>query len=75
MYYAFRIIVAAALVAASFLSIRRAWADAEFRRGTPEPFKEPSISRPATRNIFCFARCNSTTMAPTRRRSSNARPR
>jgi len=36
MYYVFRMIVAAALAAASFLSVRRAWADWEFRRGTPE---------------------------------------
>ena len=36
MYYAFRIIVAAALIAASFLSIRRAWADSEFRRHSPK---------------------------------------
>jgi hypothetical protein len=36
MYYAFRIIIAAALAAASFQSARRARADSEFRRGTPE---------------------------------------
>src|ERR1700723_2861990 len=36
MYYVFRMIVAVALAAASLLSVRRAWADWEFRRGTPE---------------------------------------
>ncbi len=36
MYYALRIIAALGLAVASFFSVRRARADAEFRRGTPE---------------------------------------
>jgi hypothetical protein len=54
MYYAFRIIVAAILIAASFLSIRRAWADSEFRRRTPEAVERAVDLAPSNTEYILF---------------------
>ena len=54
MYYAFRIIIAAALAAASFQSARRARADWEFRRGTPEAVASAVDLAPSNAEYLLF---------------------
>jgi hypothetical protein len=54
MYYAFRIIVAVALAMASFISVRRAWADSEFRRGTPKSIAHAVDMAPSNAEYLLF---------------------
>jgi tetratricopeptide (TPR) repeat protein len=54
MYYALRVIAAAALIAASFLSIRRAWADSEFRRRAPEAVARAVDLAPSNTEYILF---------------------
>jgi tetratricopeptide (TPR) repeat protein len=54
MYYAFRIIVITALATASFVSVRRAWADWEFRRGTPESVRRAVDLAPLNAEYVLF---------------------
>src|SRR5580704_14973314 len=54
MYYVFRIIVAMALATASFVSVRRAYADWEFRRGTPEAVRRAVDIAPSNAEYVLF---------------------
>ncbi len=54
MYYAGRIFAVVVLALASFLSVRRAWADAEFRRGTPEAVARAVEIAPSNTEYLLF---------------------
>jgi tetratricopeptide (TPR) repeat protein len=54
MYYVFRIIIVAALATASFVSVGRAWADWEFRRGAPESVRRAVDIAPSNAEYVLF---------------------